>query len=306
MAVVRHPQAFAYDSDEEEDDDEEDEEDVEDSEQEEENEDSESSVTAPEESAADSRGRAAGGGGGKDNDNTSVGGKVKGGSASPAPIKHSEESAATDPKALQASSKGNNKHAMEDEPDDHEYLDSIISELASTRAEGEGVSTLGGLTGVSSPLENLLRCDPRCLRLDQELRRKFGGAGIAAADRENGAPGGRARRTRRGIMPRGMRNTQASGLALKRLVVSAPKEGWAKPPSFVGGGLGMRRCVPPSYLPLWQLKAHGGATWFQFEMSSSLAQSEVSFSERRFDLLLLVRSSFRTGTCSRETILGGG
>lgn len=79
------------------------------------------------------------------------------------------------------------------------------------------------------------------------------------------------------MMPRGMGNSQAASglLARKRLVVSTPKEDWPKPPSFVGGGLGMKQCESPPYLPPWQLRAHSGAAWFEFEMSSSLDQLQV-------------------------------
>lgn len=168
--------------------------------------------------------------------------------------------------------------------DDDEYLDSIISELAVKAAEAEAAGTRAGAedlqTGVCSPLAMLLRCDPRCLKLDHELRRKFGGGG--GGDRENGAAagggGGRARRTRRGMMvARGGNNSVSASLTLKRLVVSAPKADWPKPPSFVGGGLGMKRCEAgaPAYLPRWQLEAHRGADWFVFERSSSLEQLQV-------------------------------
>lgn len=169
--------------------------------------------------------------------------------------------------------------------DDDKYLDSIISELARTAAvtqAAEGSSTDNLKLGASSPLALLLRCDPRCLKLDQELRRKFGGG-----DRENGGAagggggggGGRTRRTRRGMMVgRGGSNSVSASLTLKRLVVSAPKEDWPKPPSFVGGGLGMKRCEAgaPAYLPRWQLDAHQGAEWFVFERSSSLEQLQVT------------------------------
>ncbi|CAN0024818.1 unnamed protein product, partial [Ectocarpus fasciculatus] len=170
--------------------------------------------------------------------------------------------------------------------DDDEYLDSIISELARKAAAtqaAEGSSADNLKLGASSPLALLLRCDLRCLKLDQELRRKFGGGG----DRENGGAaggggggGGRARRTRRGMMVgRGGNNSVSASLTLKRLVVSAPKENWPKPPSFVGGGLGMKRCEAgaPAYLPRWQLDAHQGAEWFVFERSSSLEQLQRKF-----------------------------
>ncbi|CAM9753416.1 unnamed protein product [Scytosiphon promiscuus] len=166
---------------------------------------------------------------------------------------------------------------------DDEYLDSVISELAlkaaAAKAAGEGASAEELQNGPSSPLALLLRCDPRCLKLDQELRRKFGGG-----DRENGAAagarGGRARRTRRGMMlARGGNNSVSASLTLKRLVVSSPKEDWPKPPSFVGGGLGMKKCEggAPSYLPPWQADAHRGAEWFVFERSGSLEQLHRKF-----------------------------
>lgn len=189
----------------------------------------------------------------------------------------------TSPPALPAG-KFNHAVAADQQGDDDEYLDSIISELAlkaAAAAAGGGTGAEALHTGISSPLALLLRCDPRCLKLDQELRRKFGGG-----DRENGAAaggvarggGGRARRTRRGVMAaRGGNNSVSASLTLKRLVVSAPKEDWPKPPSFVGGGLGMKRCEAgaPTYLPRWQLEAHGGAEWFVFERSSSLEQLQV-------------------------------
>lgn len=79
-------------------------------------------------------------------------------------------------------------------------------------------------------------------------------------------------------MARGGNNSVSASLTLKRLVVSAPKEDWPKPPSFVGGGLGMKRCEggAPEYLPQWQVDAHRGAEWFVFERSSSLEQLHVS------------------------------
>lgn len=169
--------------------------------------------------------------------------------------------------------------------DDDEYLDGIISELAldaAAAAAAGGADAEELQTGASSPLALLLRCDPRCLKLDQELRRKFGGGdranGAAAGEGARGGGGaGRARRPRRGMVARGGNASVSASLTLKRLVVSAPKEDWPKPPSFVGGGLGMKKCEAgaPSYLPQWQLKAHCGAEWFAFERSSSLEQLQV-------------------------------
>lgn len=180
--------------------------------------------------------------------------------------------------------KGAAADQQENGGDDDEYLDSIISELkAAATAAGGGTAAKELQTGAASPLALFLRCDPRCLKLDQELRRKFGGGG--GGDRGNGGAaagggggGGRPRRTRRGMLaPRGGNNSVSASLTLKRLVVSAPKEDWPKPPSFVGGGLGMRKCETgaPAYLPRWQVEAHFGADWFVFERSSSLEQLQV-------------------------------
>lgn len=173
--------------------------------------------------------------------------------------------------------------------DDHEYLDSIIAELQlrnTGNIDGGGdASEKDTMVGTLSPLAQLLRCDVRCLKLENELRRKFGssvrpgggGAGAAGGDGDVGGAG-RARR-RRGLMPRGGgNNASGASLALKRLVVSAPKDDWPKPPSLVGGGLGMSRCEEgaPEYLPAWQVKAHQGAEWFVFERSESLQQMQVN------------------------------
>lgn len=168
---------------------------------------------------------------------------------------------------------------IEQENDD-EYLDTIISELA-TAAAAAGAAPHELETGVSSPLARLLRCDVRCLKLDYELRRKFGAGVGGGGDRGDGAAAAagaaRARRARRGMMMAlRVGNVTASALALKRLVVSSPKEDWPKPPSLVGGGLGMKRSEAPAYLPRWQLEAHRGADWFMFERSGSLEQLQVT------------------------------
>ncbi|CAM9226574.1 unnamed protein product [Pylaiella littoralis] len=195
--------------------------------------------------------------------------------------------------ATRAKKKAAAADQQENEGDDDEYLNSIISEIAlkeaaATAARG-GAAAEELQTGAASPLALLLRCDPRCLKLDRELRRKFGGGGGGGGDRGNGGlaagggggggGGGRPRRTRRGMLASRGGNSLSASLTLKRLVVSAPKEDWPKPPSFVGGGLGMKKCEAgaPAYLPRWQLEAHRGAEWFVFERSSSLEQLQGKF-----------------------------
>ena len=204
--------------------------------------------------------------------------------ASPADQDNSGKDAGAGATANGSRKKREEAHDKQNGGNDDEYLDGIISELAlkAAAAAAKGGACAKDLqTGASSPLALLLRCDPRCLKLDQELRRKFGGS-----DRVNGAAagaggrggGGRARRPRRGMMvARGGNSSASASLTLKRLIVSAPKEDWPKPPSFVGGGLGMKKCEAgaPSYLPRWQLEAHCGAEWFVFERSSSLEQLQV-------------------------------
>lgn len=167
--------------------------------------------------------------------------------------------------------------------DDDEYLDSVIAELkqhTSAGGVGERGNSETSMLGASSPLAQMLRSDVRSLKLENELRRKFGssvgpgGAGAAAGDGDMGGAG-RLRR-RRGLTPRGG-STPGASLALKRLVVSTPKEDWPKPPSLVGGGLGMARSEgAPEYLPAWQMEAHQGAEWFVFERSESLLQLQAS------------------------------
>lgn len=190
---------------------------------------------------------------------------------------------------------------VEEVQDDDEYLDKIISQLATEAAAGGGGLSAADLPrGASSPLAKFLRCDARCLKLDVELRRMFGaGVGGGGGDRENAgaAGGGRARRTRRGMVVRGS-NVPAS-LALKRLVISAPKEDWPKPPSLVGGGLGMSRCAPPKYLPQWQLEAHQGAEWFVFERSESLEQLQV-WMDLRFSRTDAFRAYVFCGSSTRN------
>lgn len=202
--------------------------------------------------------------------------------------------------ATRAKKKAAAADQQENEGDDDEYLNSIISEIAlkeaaATAARG-GAAAEELQTGAASPLALLLRCDPRCLKLDQELRRKFGGGGGGGGDRGNGGlaagggggGGGRPRRTRRGMLASRGGNSVSASLTLKRLVVSAPKEDWPKPPSFVGGGLGMKKCEAgaPAYLPRWQLEAHRGAEWFVFERSSSLEQLQVRWRSKLDPALL--------------------
>lgn len=193
---------------------------------------------------------------------------------------------------------------VEEVQDDDEYLDSIISQLATEAAAGGGGLSAADPRGASSPLAKFLRCDARCLKLDVELRRMFGaGVGGGGGDRDNAgaAGGGRARRTRRGMVVRGG-NVPAS-LALKRLVISAPKEDWPKPPSLVGGGLGMSRCAPPKYLPQWQLEAHQGAEWFVFERSESLEQLQV-WIDLRFSRTGAFRANVFCGSRARNVQQG--
>lgn len=190
--------------------------------------------------------------------------------------------------------------------DDHEYLDSIIAELQQRNTDGGGdTSEKDTMVGALSPLAQLLRCDVRCLKLENELRRKFGssvrpgGGGAGAGGGDGDVGGGRVRR-RRGLMPRGGgNNASGASLALKRLVVSAPKEDWPKPPSLVGGGLGMARCEEgaPDYLPDWQVKAHQGAEWFVFERSESLQQMQVSFCLFAFPAVLGIGGEWFVGDC---------
>eukprot|EP00903_Cladosiphon_okamuranus_P006771 g6603.t1 len=134
--------------------------------------------------------------------------------------------------------------AADQQGDDDEYLDSIISELAlkaaAEEAAGGGPSAEAPQTGVSSPLALLLRCDRRCLKLDQELRRKFGGG-----DRENGAAGGGGGRGRAG-----------------RRGAGAEKQ------TGYDGGTGREQ---------QRVEAHRGAEWFVFERSSSLEQLQRKF-----------------------------
>ncbi|CAM9122097.1 unnamed protein product [Choristocarpus tenellus] len=155
--------------------------------------------------------------------------------------------------------------------DDDEFLDTIISQLKATGGNVDRDASVG-----ESQLLQLLRCDNRNLKIEYEMRRKFGASVDEGARSDQGPGQGRGRGKRRGL-PRGL--TPISALALKKLVVSSPKEDWPKPPSFVGGGIGMSRVMAPANLPPWQMKAHDGAEWFCFKHSTSYEQLQVRFRE---------------------------
>ncbi|CAN0043676.1 unnamed protein product [Discosporangium mesarthrocarpum] len=154
---------------------------------------------------------------------------------------------------------------------DDEYLDSIISKI---KEEGKGLGDGGHTSGSSSLLAELLRCDGRNLKIDYEMRRKFGSSVGNNRSAVQGPGQGRGRGRRR-VMPRAVQ--QVPALTLKKLVVSSPKEDWPKPPSFVVGGMGMERTEAPTGLPGWQLEAHCGAEWFKFKYSPSYQQLQVMY-----------------------------
>ncbi|KAG5191759.1 transcriptional repressor TCF25-domain-containing protein [Tribonema minus] len=178
--------------------------------------------------------------------------------------------------------------AAADDDDDDALLDGLISQLSGAAINGgAAAAAAGGGGGDASALDALLACDPRALSVDAEMRRKFGaGAAAAAADadaaaaaaaEQRGGAGGGARR-RRGRAAAPARGGAAAALGNRRLLLGPPKEDWSRPPSLVGGGLGMERAAPPAWLPRRQRAAHGGgAQWFAYRWSEEYARAQQRF-----------------------------
>jgi hypothetical protein len=154
--------------------------------------------------------------------------------------------------------------AEDRDAEDHRLMDDIIAEM------GTGSGNLeSSETGSFYDMHKVLRCDPLHLNLERELRRHFG-VSVAST-----APGRQAR-TRGGL---DKKQRKLSQVQLKKLVLGPPPEDWpSRPPSFVGGGIGMVRCDAPAGLSDWMRHAHGeSAEWFEFKLSDAYVQLDKRY-----------------------------
>jgi len=127
---------------------------------------------------------------------------------------------------LQRARDAEQKEAQKEEEEEEEELDVLLEKLAAGGASG---STSAPRSAVDGPLA----VEVPKLNSALEMRQRFGARSLQAAE-EDPAPqprrrwGGAARRP-------------APTLLQRRLLFGAYSEEWPRPPSFVGGGIGMER-----------------------------------------------------------------
>ncbi|CAM9423393.1 unnamed protein product, partial [Phaeothamnion confervicola] len=162
--------------------------------------------------------------------------------------------------------------------DDDVLLDEAIQSIAiaANQASSAGNGNDGGADDV--PYSAAFQCDTRNLSIAKELRQRFGGAATAGGGGVAIPRGGDPRRRKPG-------GAMMAG-AMRKLLLGLPADDWPKPPSFIGGGLGMVKTAAPAYLPPWQAAAHGaGCTWFAFQASDVYKQLQASFlAQARYEL----------------------
>ena len=118
-----------------------------------------------------------------------------------------------------------------EEDADLKYLDEELAKIQSDLKDNDGInSSQGG--GVRAVVRNLLRVDVKNLDIDSIMRKRFGSDSVRRGNEE-----GDGERPR--IKAPGKGKPMPSKLTNRRLIFGSPKEDWTRPPSYVGGGVGM-------------------------------------------------------------------
>lgn len=117
-----------------------------------------------------------------------------------------------------------------DEDEELKYLDEELAKIQSDLKDNDGINSQGG--GVRAVVRNLLKVEVKNLDIDSIMRKRFGSDSVRRGNEE-----GDGERPR--IKTSGKGKPMPSKLTNRRLIFGSPKEDWTRPPSYVGGGVGM-------------------------------------------------------------------
>ena len=117
-----------------------------------------------------------------------------------------------------------------DEDEELKYLDEELAKIQSDLKDNDGINSQNG--GVRAVVRNLLKVDVKNLDIDSIMRKRFGSDSVRRGNED-----GDGERPR--IKPPGKGKPMPSKLTNRRLIFGSPKEDWTRPPSYVGGGVGM-------------------------------------------------------------------
>eukprot|EP01041_Mallomonas_annulata_P006131 gene6131-12416_t len=151
----------------------------------------------------------------------------------------------------QASKSGRNQRSDENENDDMNFL---CENIDPTNAKNN--SQLELEDQFESQLQELFAIDSSWLDIDNVLRRRFGGLAMNPRN-EGDIP----------IKNNGSRNRNRTPRTLRKFIFGQPKEEWSRPPSYIGGGIGMDRYIPSTVVTDKEHINHGCPMWFRFNWS---------------------------------------
>ncbi|KAL7435471.1 hypothetical protein ACHAXM_004672 [Skeletonema potamos] len=180
----------------------------------------------------------------------------------------------------------------EEEDDEDEDLDAILSDmklqnqLTGDETENNNDSSFRSSTIRSILLSRAHGYDTQDLDLDYAMRDLLGGAAVAGGNplfiddddiiQQQLQQRGRNNRNRGG--GRNNRRTVA-----KKYLFGKVKPEWGKPPSFVGGGLGVKELTQEQMSMPWPYNVIGNdapnAKWFTFQMSDTYLQINRKYEE---------------------------
>ena len=157
---------------------------------------------------------------------------------------------------------------------EEENIDDILAEYAA-KDDRTNISPSDDTSFSSNII--LSGVNPKSLDLDFNLRSILGHDAARAHMHEPDEQQGGRQRGRRGIARQ--RPRQGNAIIGKKLYFGKPRDDWSRPPSFVGGGMGMEVlsddvAVPQPYAIL---QDYQNAQWHQFIQSDTYATMEAEF-----------------------------
>ena len=121
-----------------------------------------------------------------------------------------------------------------EEDEDLKYLDEELAKIQSGLRDSDGInSSHGGSVRALAVVRNLLKVDVKNLDIDSIMRKRFGSDSVRRGNEEGDGERPRIK------APAGKGKPIPNKLTNRRLIFGLPKEDWTRPPSYVGGGVGM-------------------------------------------------------------------
>ncbi|CAM9276726.1 unnamed protein product, partial [Ectocarpus fasciculatus] len=168
------------------------------------------------------------------------------------------------------------KKAKKKDPSDEPVVDAVDAEISALLEEiGMASSAAAAATDSPSALSDILRVDPKSLDVDSLIRQRFAGAGA-----DTGADRGAGRRGAGVRQGNAKQHVHRLGGAA-RFVFGMPKDEWLKPPSYAGGGVGMRAVRAPVDMCTGDVSLGArlrGRTFYQFVWADEYVRVNEQFS----------------------------